>query len=60
MGGVKAEMREFTQDNTSGFTDHELDEMNTMLSNMMMSDELDGIDDNEREKEFSKQILDHF
>jgi len=50
----------FTQDNTEGFTDAELYEMNVMLSNLMMSDELDGMPDYEREKAFSKQILDHF
>lgn len=53
-------MREFTNETTSGFTENEIDEMNVMLSNMLMSDELEDIDESEREKEFKKRILDHF
>jgi hypothetical protein len=50
----------FTQENTEGFTDDELYDMNVELANMMMSDELDGMPDYEREKAFSKSIFDHY
>ena len=43
--GGSVKMREFTNENTSGFTEHEIDEMNVMLSNMLMSDELGGIEE---------------
>ena len=50
----------FRTDNTDGFTDEELCEMNVELANAMMSDELGGLDDSEREKIFSERILNLF
>ena len=47
----------FTDENTEGFSADEIDDMNAELFRRLKSDELAGIDDEEREQHISEEIL---
>jgi predicted DNA-binding transcriptional regulator AlpA len=53
-------MRKFTDENTSGFVESEIDEMNIELETRLKSDELVGFPEDEREQEISERILNRF
>jgi hypothetical protein len=50
----------FTDENTSGFSDDEIEEMNIELFRRLKSDEMTGIDDAEREIQISQEILNRY
>ena len=50
----------FTDENTRGFSDDEIEEMNIELFRRLKSDEMIGIDDAEREIQISQEILNRY
>lgn len=52
--------RPFTLENTRGFSQDELDEMNRELISIMRSDKLSSLEKSERYKIFSEKIVDKF
>ena len=49
-----------TEDNTEGFSEDELAEMNSELKRRLESNELEGMPDREREQYISEEILGRF
>jgi len=49
-----------TEDNTDGFSEDELDDINSELFRRLRSDELSGMPDKEREQAISEEILNRF
>lgn len=57
---VLVDMRKFTDENTSGFTESEIDNLNDELESRLQSDELKGIENSERVKIISERILERY
>ena len=59
-GKLRGGIEMFTFDNTEGFTEDELNEMNADLNNRIASGELEGLEYSERVKIIEERILQGF
>ena len=50
----------FTEENTSGFTADEIDDLNSQLETRLNSDELSWLEQSDRVKEISERILNQY
>ena len=53
-------MTTFTEENTSGFTADEIDDLNSQLEVRLNSDELSWLEQSDRVKEISERILNQY